>query len=172
VINLAYALEIRHWQDFKIAVARQVVGVNGNRGQIIWGIVVGTVIAVAAILISYIPGHYFDGWSFFLGAWFFWLINYCTTIFIGRALHAKLFLENGTVLGERQLTASEEGIKVVGRTHQTSYSWQAIKSATRQHLVLTLWTECADGIFIPRDAFENAAKEKEFIDLVSARIAQ
>jgi len=167
---LTYKLEAKHFQDFCTAVNRELSHVNGLKGQLIWGSVVGSIVAVAGLAGSALSGSHMFYWGFFTGAWFFWLVDYVFRLLIGRRRASLMYKDDGLVLGDRQLTVDDSGVHINGDLFSEEVSWKAIKSLSLQHLVTVLWTDRAAGIFVPRSAFATPEEEANFVTFVQSKI--
>jgi hypothetical protein len=172
-MDFTYTLEAKHFHDFNTAATRELAYVNSLKGQLIWGVIVGSCIAVAAsaarVLIDVDEPIILC--AFGAGAWFFWLINYITTIFLVRRFASKAFRQNGLMLGARLLSIDDIGLHVKSDSFSQDVYWQAIKSISVQHLVVVLWTDTAAGIFVPRSAFDRSEQEQRFVSIVQTKIA-
>jgi hypothetical protein len=170
-MNLIYKLEAKHFQDFNLACSREIARVNGVRGQVLWGIVVGSTIAAAGSLAWAMTDDFMAFIMFFAGAWFFWLINYVTSLYVARRAASLAFRVDGLVLGDRGLSLDDEGVHVKSDLFRQDFLWKAIRSVSVQHLVMVLWTEAAAGIFIPRSAFATPDDEQRFVSFAKSRVA-
>ena len=170
MLSLTYETEPRHVQDYLFASTRVAALASGTMGQIKWGVVVGGIVAAATVLIEIIPGQNFDGLSFGIGAWFFWLINYVTTIYVTRRISAQKFKDNGLVLGKRTSAIDHDGFHETGQNYSSTTKWGAFRSITAEPLVLVLWTEAHYGYFVPRSAFQSREEEMRFISVVQEKL--
>ena len=171
-MDFTYTLEAKHFVDFSIASTRELAHVNGLKGQIFWGVIVGTCVAVAGAATRFIidADDPMIFWMFVSGAWFFWLINYMTTIYVVRRSSSLAFGKEGLILGSRRLSINDDGLHLNSNLFSQDVRWKAIHSISVQHLVVVLWTETASGIFIPRSTFATSEKEQNFVSFVQSNI--
>ncbi len=121
----------------------------------------GLVIATGLFLST--PGT--DLASFFAGgaAGLIWLISASITRQLGPT-------EDGTVLGPKQIEVTEEGIRWIGKYHESAFSWEAVRAVevTDKHVFVLL--ERISGIIVPRRSFTSDAEREEFVSEVRRRM--
>lgn len=170
-MDLTYTLEAKHFQDFSMAATRELVNVNGLLRQAFWGLFVGLIVGAAGLAAWMLTddGIMIFG-AFCGGAWFFWFINYITSLFVVRRFYTLAFSQDGLVLGPRQLSIDDNGVHLKSDVFSQDVSWTAIKSISLQHLVVVLWTDRAAGIFVPRSVFANRDQEKSFVSFIQSKL--
>jgi hypothetical protein len=170
LFDLNYNLTNAHWQDFIVATARVNAGTNTLFGQLLWGLSVGVLVAGGAILTYATTGNFTDNWAFFVGAWFFWLVNFLIGIWLRKRFGLKLFPKEGTTHGKRNLIMSDEGLVISGEVFKSEYNWSSLHDCTRHHLISVIWMDHISGIMVPRTAFKDSAEEVQFHDFISAKL--
>ncbi len=123
--------------------------------------VVALVAAVSIGLVLYWSGLVTDGLSFVAGfisviLWFM-IISRVQVFRVGPA-------DNGFILGKRNVSLEETGIRVVSEKHEFLYRWSAVRDVevTDQHLFIMVDSNA--GIIIPLRTFVSESERKQFVD--------
>lgn len=88
-----------------------------------------------------------------------------------RKVQMKLIdpLEDGAILGERELEVTEEGLRSRSRTSEGFYGWSIIAPPDVEKDHIYIWVDRMAALIVPRRSFATPADEKRFLDLIAAR---
>lgn len=85
--------------------------------------------------------------------------------------NTKAMVEEGSAfLSPTRLTLLSDRLETFGTTIRCTYDWDAFEDVTKGDKTIVLWIDRGVGVFIPRDAFPDAAAEDAFIDTCRTRI--
>ncbi|GLR89941.1 YcxB family protein [Bradyrhizobium iriomotense] len=84
----------------------------------------------------------------------------------GLRRHVK---DAGWVLGNREITVTEQGFVDAGNGTVLSVDWPAIEGVSVARNIIVLWMDRAAGVFIPRIAFESDDDERSFVEFAGKR---
>jgi hypothetical protein len=121
----------------------QKLGVAGGGSPV--GVVVGFGVGVAAVLIWAVA------WSHRIEQW-------------GENE------EGGYVLGQRRLTANDEGVDLVGANYRTHFGWRAFEDFTENGGMALLWLDRGAAVIVPSSAFGDMLVRRAFLELARRKI--
>ena len=76
---------------------------------------------------------------------------------------------DGYILGPRQVTVSDDGLRESSQRHESVFRWAAVRGAqvTDQHVFVMLDTNAA--LIVPRRAFPTDAEREQFVSEIQRR---
>jgi hypothetical protein len=76
---------------------------------------------------------------------------------------------DGYILGPRQVTVSDEGLRESSQKHELLFRWPAVRGAqvTGQHIFVMLDNNAA--LIVPRRAFSSDAEREQFVSEIQRR---
>jgi hypothetical protein len=153
------------WTAFVRFVTRSIAKSSGGRlGRWFIAVGVGAVVGVASTVTGI--GLHFP--SLLVGAvgGTLWLV-----IISRIQMRQMIPAPDGYILGPRQVTLSEDGLREVSQRHETVFHWHAVRGTqtTDQHVFIMVDNNAA--IIIPRRAFLSDSEREQFVGEIQRRVS-
>jgi hypothetical protein len=152
---LKYCRKMPHWMEFVGLVQRRSYGGYLRFAVMAMG---ATPVLIAIAMDAYRPGV-LDPMSVLFGM-LAALLFVSVMSQVGTRRYVKA---SGWILGDREITLTDDGLVDAGNGAVVQASWPAIEGMSVAKGVIVLWMDTAAGIFIPRDAFASPEEEKKFL---------
>lgn len=165
LFQLTYTVDRRHWKEFnKLAYRRTMVW---------YRFAAGLFLGLSAVAVSAFFEHCrscnIDSISATAGMAAFYVLA-CIIDYFRYYTHLwNSAGADGSVLGVRELIASDEGIQERKPHASTLFRWEAIEAMTEGKMIAVLWTDKMAGVIIPRNAFGSPEEIIAFQQFISAR---
>lgn len=82
----------------------------------------------------------------------------------------KIPMDNGTILGLKQMHFTEEGILATSKDADSRINWSGVKKLEESKTAYYLYIDKTVAFVIPKRYFESEVQEKEFAQMVKSKI--